>query len=170
MTKKTKIDFIISMILIICGGTIMLLPIFDFDNVKIAFIIVMGIYLISNLINYLLVRKSKDGEGLYTSVVRILGIILLFLLDINSKPVNLAIVLLVWTLGMSLVKLKKADYYHDRENSLWVIHIIGLFIFILCVGYDFQFPDCGSDNQHVGSSGSAYYLQDSFCFVDGTVL
>jgi len=109
----------------------MLMPILKFDNVKVAFMIIMGIYLISNFINYLLVRKTKDKEGLYTSIISLVSIILLFILDVSNKPVNLAIALLVWTLGMSLVKLKKADYYHDRKNFIWVLHIITLFIFIL---------------------------------------
>lgn len=130
MTKKTKIDFIVSMILIICGSIVMLLPLFKINNIKLAMSLAMCIYIISNIINYLLVRKSKDVEGLLTSVVSLISIILLFILNVNN-PLNLAIILLIWTLGMSLVKLKKADYYHDRENNLWVIHIIGLFIFIL---------------------------------------
>jgi len=32
---------------------------------------------------------------------------------------------------MSLVRLKKADYYHDRKNFLWMLHIITLCIFLL---------------------------------------
>lgn len=131
MTKKTKADLITSITLIICGSITMLLPILNVNNVKIAFTLVMGIYVISNLINYLLVIKSQDSEGLYTALTSIISIVLLFVLDVTNKPVNLAIIVLIWTLGMSLVKLKKADYYHDRKDSLWVLHIISLFIFIL---------------------------------------
>lgn len=130
MNEKTKIDFITSLILIICSSIIMLLPILNFTNVFVILLIILGIYIISNLINYLLVKKSKDGEGLYTALASLLCVILLFILDV-SKPVNLAVILLIWTFGMSLVKLKKADYYHDRENRLWFMHIISLFIFIL---------------------------------------
>ena len=131
MTKKTKIDFIVSIILIICGSIIMLMPMLNFSNVKVAFLLVMATYIISNLINYFLVRKHKDVEGLYTALISFISVILLCFLNIGSKPVNLAIVLLVWTLGMALVKLKKADYYHDQHDNLWIIHIITLFIFIL---------------------------------------
>ncbi len=131
MTHKTKVDFITSLILIICSSVIMLLPLLNFSNVKIAFTIIMLIYIISNLINYLLVKKSKDGEGLYTAIISIICTFLLLILDVTLKPVNLAIVLLIWTFGMSLVKLKKADYYHDRKSDFWIMHIITLFIFIL---------------------------------------
>lgn len=128
--KKAKIDFITSMIMIISSGLIMLLPLLNINNIKYSFLIVMSIYLISNLINYVLVKSSKDREGLYTAAVSLICIALVFVLNIESNPVNLAIVLLIWTMGMSLVKLKKADYYHDRENSLWLVLILTLFIFI----------------------------------------
>ena len=131
MNKKTKADLITSLTLIICSSIIILLPLLKINDVSVAFIILMGVYVISNLINYLLVRKSHDSEGLYTSISSLICIILVFILDINVKPVNLAIILLIWTLGMSLVKLKKADYYHDRENKMWILHIITLLIFIL---------------------------------------
>jgi len=130
MKNKTKIDFIVSLILIICGSIIMLLPILNFTNVKVIFIFVMGIYIISNLINYFLVMKSKDVEGIYTALISLICVILLSFLDI-TKPLFLATLLFIWVFGMSLVKLKKADYYHDRENHLWIMHIITLFIFIL---------------------------------------
>ena len=130
MTRKTKIDFSVSLILIIAGSILMLLPLFNYTNVKFALIILMSIYLVSNIINYILVKESKDKEGLYTFIVNILSIVLVLLLDIK-KPLNLASILLVWTLGMSLVKLKKADYYHDRKNFLWMLHIITLCIFLL---------------------------------------
>lgn len=131
MTKKTKIDFITSVILLICSSVVMLLPLFNIVNVKSIFLFIMCVYIISNLINYLLVKESKDREGLYTVLISIISIVLLFLFDVTKKPVNLALVLLMWTFGMSLVKLKKADYYHDRNNRLWFTLIVTLFIFIL---------------------------------------
>ena len=33
---------------------------------------------------------------------------------------------------MSLIKLKKADYYHDRRDRMWKLNILMLGIFILC--------------------------------------
>ena len=32
---------------------------------------------------------------------------------------------------MSLIKLKKADYYNDRKNKAWILEIITLILFIL---------------------------------------
>lgn len=131
MTKKTKYDLLTSLTLIIISAITIMLPLLNVTKVDIAFIIIMLVYVISNLINYLLVIKTKDKEGLYTGLISLISIGLLFAFNINANPMNLAIVLLVWALGMALVKLKKADYYHDRTNKLWIVHIITLFIFIL---------------------------------------
>ena len=60
MTRKTKIDFSVSLILIIAGSILMLLPLLNYTNVKLALITLMGIYLVSNIINYILVKESKD--------------------------------------------------------------------------------------------------------------
>ena len=38
---------------------------------------------------------------------------------------------MIWVFLMSLIKLKKADYYHDRSNSIWIIRVIFLLLFIL---------------------------------------
>ena len=32
---------------------------------------------------------------------------------------------------MSLIKFKKCDYYHDRNNKMWIIKIITLTLFIV---------------------------------------
>ena len=131
MTKKTKIDFIVSILLIICSSVIMILPLLNITNVRGSFLVIMGIYLISNLVNYLLVKETKDTEGIYTFFTSLLSIGLIFILDIARNPMYLAVAILTWSFGMSLVKLKKADYYHDRNDYLWILHIALLCIFIL---------------------------------------
>ena len=32
---------------------------------------------------------------------------------------------------MALIKLKKADYYNDRKEKIWILEIVTLIIFIL---------------------------------------
>ena len=32
---------------------------------------------------------------------------------------------------MSLIKLKKADYYNDRRNKTWILEVVTLILFIL---------------------------------------
>ena len=51
--------------------------------------------------------------------------------DINDSPWNLALLLFIWVILISLTKLKEADYYHDRKNKLWLFNIVCLIVFIL---------------------------------------
>ena len=64
------------------------------------------------------------------------GIIILVLiislnLDIANVPWYLALCLLIWIILLSLIKLKKSDYYNDRKNKVWIFKIITLILFIL---------------------------------------
>jgi len=131
MKRKTIFDLITSIILILCSSAVMLFPLFNISNIKLAFLIVMTVYIVSNLINYALVKKTKDKEGLLTVIICMIATFLLLIIDISTKPLNLAIIILIWIFGMSLVKLKKADYYHDRKNNLWISNMVSLFIFVL---------------------------------------
>ena len=72
--------------------------------------------------------KEKDYESLFTSIISGIGIIATCLLELNTK--NIVLILMVWMGLMSLIKLKKADFYHDRENKMWILRLLILFIFI----------------------------------------
>lgn len=43
----------------------------------------------------------------------------------------MALSLLVWILVITLVKLKKADYYHDHKSRVWCIEVGFLVMFLL---------------------------------------
>ena len=74
--------------------------------------------------------NSVDTAAL-TPASKLITIILMFIIDVNSKPFKLAFVLLIWIVLMSLIKLKKSDYYHDRKNKEWIIKVISLVLFII---------------------------------------
>ena len=76
--------------------------------------------------------KRKQIIDLITAIILIVlgSIILLGLIDTNI-PLNLALTLFVWITMMSLVKLKKCDYYHDRHKEIYILKIITLVLFIL---------------------------------------
>ena len=40
-------------------------------------------------------------------------------------------ILFIWTAFISLVRLKKADYYNDRKNKAWIIQMVSIAIFVL---------------------------------------
>ena len=131
MNKKQKVELIISAFLIICGSLVLIFPLFQFVKVKLIFISVLAVYGALNLIKFLLVRESKDYEGLFTSIASIVALIIVCFLDVDNVPWYLALSLFVWIIFMSLIKLKKADYYNDRKNKVWILEVVTLILFVL---------------------------------------
>jgi len=132
MNKKQIVDLIIALLLIIVGSALLVLPILHFIEVKIIFLCVLGVYGVLNLIQYLLTLKNKDYEGLFTALACIIVFVIVSFLNVDSNKWYLALSLFIWIILMSLIKLKKADYYNDRKNRIWIMKIITLIIFILC--------------------------------------
>lgn len=131
MNKKQIVDLITATILIICGSILLVFPLFKIVNVKIIFMSILGLYALMNLIQFLLTKKAKDYEGLFTTIASLITLLISWQLKINETPWYLALTLFIWIICMSLIKLKKADYYHDRKNSIWILKIITLILFIL---------------------------------------
>ncbi|NMA50375.1 MAG: hypothetical protein GX951_00795 [Mollicutes bacterium] len=131
MKRKTRIDFITAICLILCGSIILISPSIKYLNVKLVLLLILTFYGIINLLQFVLTNKAKDFEGLFTMIASIISLILLGILDIDTKPLNLALVLFVWISIMSLIKLKKADYYHDRNKKIWMLRIVTLIIFVI---------------------------------------
>ncbi len=131
MSKKQVVDLLIAVFLIICGSVMLVLPLFRFVDIKIIFLVVLGVYAVLNLIQFILTMSSKDYEGLLTSIASVITFVVVLMLDVSKVPLNLAISLFLWVILMSLIKLKKADYYNDRENKVWILKAITLALFIL---------------------------------------
>ena len=131
MKKKQIVDLVIALVLLLCGCGLLIFPFVKNLSIKSLFIGMLTIYLVLNLIQFLLTKKSKDYEGLFTSIASFIVLIIVGSLDINKVPWYLALSLLIWIIFMSLIKLKKADYYSDRKKNIWLLKIITLAIFIL---------------------------------------
>lgn len=131
MKKKQIVDLIIAVVLIICGSLLLLFPLMHFIKVKIAFLFILGIYSVLNLVKFLLTSKSKDFEGLFTCIASIIVFVIALNLNIGDVPWYLALCLLIWIILLSLIKLKKSDYYNDLGNKMWIIKVISLILFIL---------------------------------------
>ena len=128
MKKKEIVDLASNLILLILSFAILLFPIFKITNIKLILGLIFGFYAFIKLISFIFVLKSKDYENLYTSIISLGCFIAIFLINLTSK--NIALLLLVWALFMSLIKLKKADFYHDRKNKMWMLRILILLVFI----------------------------------------
>ena len=131
MKRKQIVDFIISISLILIGSILLIFPLLKVINVKYIFMGVLALYGTLNLIQFILTRKEKDYEGLLTVIASILTLVLLGFLEIDNSPMNLALSLFAWIILMSLIKLKKCDYYHDRHKPIWIFRIVTLILFVL---------------------------------------
>ena len=131
MNKKQKVELIIATFLILCGSLVLIFPLFQFVKVKLIFILVLAVYGVLNLIKFILVRESKDYEGLFTTLASIVALVVVCFLDIDSVPWYLALSLFIWIIMMSLIKLKKVEYYNDRRNKTWILEVVTLILFIL---------------------------------------
>lgn len=131
MSKKQKVELIIAVFLILWGSMLLIFPLFHFVKVKIIFISVLIAYGVFNLIKFILIRESKDYEGLLTTFASIVVLIIVSFLDVDEVPWYLALSLFIWIILMALIKLKKADYYNDRKNKVWILEVITLILFIL---------------------------------------
>ena len=72
--------------------------------------------------------KYKDYESLYTCLISLGVLISLFLVNLTTK--SMVLILLIWMGLMCLIKLKKADFYHDRKNKMWCLRLFILFTFL----------------------------------------
>ena len=131
MDKRTLIEFITAWLLILCSCVVIILPVFEINNVKAVFISIIAIYGVSHLFKGFTILESKDYTGFNISFNSIVILLLMLFLDINDSPWNLALLLFIWIILMSLTKLKESDYYHDRKNKLWKLNIFNLMLFIL---------------------------------------
>jgi len=128
LKKKNIIDLGVSAILLIMSLVVLLLPSFNINNLKIILIIIFGTYALVKLIQFILIYKEKDYESLFTFLISIGALAIVIYLELSVK--NIALMILIWMGLMCLVKLKKADFYHDRENKIWILRLIMLFIFL----------------------------------------
>ncbi len=131
MEKRNLINFVASWFIILLGAIVLVLPIFNITNIRLIFIVMITIYGLVNVIKNLVLLEFKEYSSFSKGISCILILLALLFVDINDSPWNLALLLFIWVILMSLTKLKEADYYHDRKNKLWLFNIVCLIVFIL---------------------------------------
>ena len=131
MDRRTLVEFITAWILILGGVILTILPILSIFNVRIVFITIIALYGIIHLIKNLAILNSKEYSGFRTAISSVVILILIMFIDVNDSPWNLALLLFIWIILMSLIKLKESDYYHDHKNKLWELNVVNLIIFII---------------------------------------
>ncbi len=131
MKNKQKVDIISAMLCIFLGGLLLLCPLMKYTDINTTFLTTMFIYSIIHSGKFLLTRNSDDYEGILTSLASLFVGSIAFILKVGDSSLNLAVLFFIWVILQSLIKLKKADYYNDRNNKLWVLETSFLAIFIL---------------------------------------
>ena len=131
MKFKQKVDTIIAIFLIIIGVVLLILPLFNITNIKYLSICIFALYTILNAILFILTIKSKDYEGLHSAIGSFIVLIASIITTPEQQPKTLAMLLMTWIIFMSLAKLKKMDYYHDKNDRMWKIRLLNLGLFII---------------------------------------
>lgn len=129
---KIKVDFMAGILLFLVSIITLLFPIFNINNVDITLKFIFIAYAIINLIRFIITRKTKDFEGLYTSLVSTVLFISLFFIKVTDFSLALALILFIFVVFISFIRLKKADYYHDRKDKTWILEITTLIVFVIC--------------------------------------
>lgn len=130
MKQKQKVDVVINLFLTVIGMLTIVLGILKYGSPKTILICIMLGYAILNFIQFMLTRKSKDYESLYTVLGCIAICFLTNALNVSSTN-DLSIVVLSWVGIQSVIKFIKTDYYNDRRDRMWKFRLITLVIFIL---------------------------------------
>lgn len=128
MKKKELIDLITGLSLMLVAGVILLLPSFKVNDLSFILKTIFGFYALIKLTQFILIIKEKDFESLFTCLISLGALISLFLIEFTTK--NMVLVLLIWMGIMCLIKLKKADFYHDKQNKMWILRLFMLFVFL----------------------------------------
>ena len=131
MKKKQKVDTIIALISILMGVVLLFLPIFQVTSIKWVSLTTFIIYTLISIVQFILTKESKDYEGLYSAIASLIIVIAHFIWNPADSPKVLALFLMAWIMLMSLTKLKKADYYHDKKDRMWKYSALNLGLFIL---------------------------------------
>ncbi len=128
MTKKELVDLVTSISLMLLASVILLLPTFKINDLDFILKTIFCFYTLIKFTQFLFIIKEKDLESLFTSIISLGSLISLFLIKLTTK--NMVLVLLIWMGLMCLIKLKKADFYHDRQNKMWILRLFILFTFL----------------------------------------
>ena len=132
--KEKQIIRLVSYFFIFCmGASLLIKPSLGLENENYLFFLTMVFYGLVTYILYMLTRKKDDYEYLFTSLASVLAGAAGVVFNNQNSALVLSLSLVGWISMVSVIKLIKIDYYHDRSNLLWVIRTIA-FVLFLAIG------------------------------------
>lgn len=121
----------ISILIVLLGTFIICCPLLKINDLNLVYRIFFLVYALIQLGQFLLLYKKKDYTNIFAFLISIFFLIISFPFNLVADPKIIALSLLVWILVIALVKLKKADYYHDHKSRVWCIEVGYLVMFLL---------------------------------------
>ncbi len=131
MLEVLKKNMVCSGLLILNGIFLLVCPLLGWTFFNELFVGTMCFYAVVNAISFLLTMKSKDYTSAFTCLASLVVGIVGYVLKVVETPKYLAITILAWLLCLSLIKLKKADMYHDKKSKMWQFETALLFLFVI---------------------------------------
>ena len=118
-------------VIFVLGVFILIGPVLQIQDFSFVYPLFFGIYALAELIIFSLSYQRKEYTSFFSFLISFLLFILTFVFDLTSRPNIIAFSLLLWILVNALVKLKRADYYHDKKSRMWTVEIVLLIIFFI---------------------------------------
>lgn len=87
------------------------------------------VYALIHIVLFGVHYKDKEYSDLLLGIEGIVFGLGTVFLDVFETPKYLAFSILLWTLFWGLIKLKKADYFHDRKSKHWLVSVVSLLLF-----------------------------------------
>ena len=137
----------VSGVLLLLGLCFLLFPLFQITDITLVFRLFLAVFAIVSVIMFVSQYKNKEYSSFSIFCISILLLIGSFLFPLTVEPKNLALSLLVWILFVSLAKIKRADFFHDRKSKIWCLEISLFFLFFLngvCTCVNFAFSEVTS--------------------------
>lgn len=131
MNVRDKTNLTVSSLLVLMGISMLIVPFLGYIEPNKLLYIVFSIYACIKIIEVIISPKTRDYEDIFTAIACALAAISGFKFANENSPMVLSITLVSWVGIMSIIKLIKLDYYHDRENGMFFVNVITFALFLL---------------------------------------
>ena len=84
-----------------------------------------------SLIHFIFSHDYEGFDKLYIAIGSIISSLLIAVLNVESMPSNIALVLFVWVIINSLVRIKKCKFVNDDNKKMGTLRFVALVLFIL---------------------------------------
>lgn len=131
-------------VILFLGLCFLLFPLLHITDVTLVFRIFLAIFTLISVVEFKAQYKNKEYSSFLVFLISILLLIGSFLFPLTEQPRSLALSLLVWILFVSVAKIKRADFFHDRKSKVWCLEISLFFLLFfngICTCINFAFSE-----------------------------